>query len=101
MASLDVVQVPPIHYAANDRGKLAYQDFGRGPALVIVPSDDWAEPADDAPLAAPAQLHRGTDAGPATLGAGQYLPHLGRSLAAAHHRARGQDVGAAVPAEVL
>jgi benzoylformate decarboxylase len=42
---------------------------GRGPALVIVPSDDWAEPADDAPLAAPAQLHRGTDAGPATLGA--------------------------------
>ena len=32
---------------------------GRGPALVIVPSDDWAEPADDAQLAAPAQLHRG------------------------------------------
>ena len=42
---------------------------GRGPALVIVPSDDWAEPADDAPLAAPAQLHRGTDADPAALGA--------------------------------
>ena len=31
-------------------------------------------------------------AGPAALGAGQHLPHLGRSLAAAHHRARGQDV---------
>jgi benzoylformate decarboxylase len=42
---------------------------GRGPALVIVPSDDWAEPADDAPLAAPAQLHRGTAADPTTLGA--------------------------------
>jgi len=42
---------------------------GRGPALVIVPSDDWAEPADDAPLAAPAQLHRGTAADPAALGA--------------------------------
>src|SRR4051794_6342965 len=41
---------------------------GRGPALVIVPSDDWAEPADDAPLAAPAQLHRGTAADPAALG---------------------------------
>jgi thiamine pyrophosphate-dependent acetolactate synthase large subunit-like protein len=33
-----------------------------------VPSDDWAEPADDAPLAAPARLHRGTAADPATLG---------------------------------
>jgi len=42
---------------------------GRGPALVIVPSDDWAELADDAPLAAPAQLHRGTAADPTTLGA--------------------------------
>jgi benzoylformate decarboxylase len=41
---------------------------GRGPALVIVPSDDWGEPADDAPLAAPAQLHRGTAADSATLG---------------------------------
>ena len=30
---------------------------------MIVPSDDWAAPADDAPLAAPARLHRGTDAG--------------------------------------
>src|SRR5215211_7434492 len=29
---------------------------------------------------------------PAALGAGQHLSHLGRSLAAAHHRARGQDV---------
>jgi thiamine pyrophosphate-dependent acetolactate synthase large subunit-like protein len=42
---------------------------GRGPALVIVPSDDWAEPADDAPLAAPAQLYRGTGADPAALDA--------------------------------
>jgi benzoylformate decarboxylase len=40
---------------------------GRGPALVIVPSDDWAEPADDAPLAAPARLHHGTGADPAAL----------------------------------
>jgi thiamine pyrophosphate-dependent acetolactate synthase large subunit-like protein len=40
---------------------------GRGPALVIVPSDDWAEPADDAPIAAPARLHRGTAADLATL----------------------------------
>jgi benzoylformate decarboxylase len=40
---------------------------GRGPALVIVPSDDWAEPADDTPLAAPAQLRRGTAADPAAL----------------------------------
>ncbi|MDT7580509.1 MAG: benzoylformate decarboxylase [Pseudonocardiales bacterium] len=39
----------------------------RGPALVIVPSDDWAELADDAPLAAPAQLRRGTAADPAVL----------------------------------
>jgi thiamine pyrophosphate-dependent acetolactate synthase large subunit-like protein len=41
---------------------------GRGPALVIVPSDDWDEPAHDAPLAAPAQLRRGTTADPAALG---------------------------------
>ena len=33
---------------------------GRGPALVIVPSDDWAAPADDIPIAAPARLRRGT-----------------------------------------
>jgi len=31
---------------------------GRGPALVIVPSDDWAAPADDANVAAPLVLHR-------------------------------------------
>jgi benzoylformate decarboxylase len=40
---------------------------GRGPALVIVPSDDWEEQADDAALAAPVQLRRGTEADPATL----------------------------------
>ena len=33
---------------------------GRGPALIIVPSDDWAEPADDVPVAAPAALRRAT-----------------------------------------
>src|SRR5689334_24004870 len=42
---------------------------GRGPALVIVPSDDWGEPADDGPLAAPARLDRGTGADPAALDA--------------------------------
>ncbi|HXV92986.1 MAG TPA: benzoylformate decarboxylase [Pseudonocardia sp.] len=30
---------------------------GRGPALVIVPSDDWGAPADDTGVAAPAVLH--------------------------------------------
>ena len=39
----------------------------RGPALVIVPSDDWAAPADDAVIAAPAVLRRGTDVDAATL----------------------------------
>jgi thiamine pyrophosphate-dependent acetolactate synthase large subunit-like protein len=29
---------------------------GRGPALVIVPSDDWAAPADDGPVPAPVRL---------------------------------------------
>lgn len=32
---------------------------GRGPALVVVPSDDWAAPADDDVLAAPARLRQG------------------------------------------
>lgn len=31
---------------------------GKGPAIVIVPSDDWAEPAQDAMIAAPAALVR-------------------------------------------
>jgi thiamine pyrophosphate-dependent acetolactate synthase large subunit-like protein len=35
---------------------------GRGPALVIVPSGDWDEPADNAPVAAPDRLRRGTAA---------------------------------------
>lgn len=30
----------------------------RGPALVIVPSDDWTAPADDGPVPAPVVLHR-------------------------------------------
>lgn len=29
---------------------------GRGPALVVVPSDDWAAPAEDLPVPAPARL---------------------------------------------
>lgn len=33
-------------------------ETGRGPALVVVPSDDWGAPAADGPLAAPAALHR-------------------------------------------
>ncbi|MCX6463311.1 MAG: thiamine pyrophosphate-binding protein, partial [Pseudonocardiales bacterium] len=33
-------------------------ETGRGPALVVVPSDDWGAPAGDGPLAAPAALHR-------------------------------------------
>jgi benzoylformate decarboxylase len=40
---------------------------GRGPALVIVPSDDWAEPAEDAAIAAPAALHRAALPEPAAL----------------------------------
>jgi benzoylformate decarboxylase len=40
---------------------------GRGPALVIVPSDDWAAPADDTGVAAPLVLHRATAPEPAVL----------------------------------
>src|SRR4051794_8430716 len=40
---------------------------GRGPALVIVPSGDWAAPADDAELAAPAVLRNAAAADPAAL----------------------------------
>ena len=39
----------------------------RGPALVIVPSDDWAAPADDTEIAAPAVLRRGTEVDATTL----------------------------------
>ncbi|WP_037358109.1 benzoylformate decarboxylase [Amycolatopsis orientalis] len=40
----------------------------RGPALVIVPMDDWSEPADaDEPLPAPARLVRANAAEPAVL----------------------------------
>ncbi|WP_033293486.1 thiamine pyrophosphate-dependent enzyme [Amycolatopsis jejuensis] len=40
----------------------------RGPALVIVPMDDWSAPADlDEPLPAPARLTRATAAEPAVL----------------------------------
>jgi thiamine pyrophosphate-dependent acetolactate synthase large subunit-like protein len=39
----------------------------RGPALVIVPSDDWAAPADDVQVAAPARVRHGTVADAATL----------------------------------
>jgi thiamine pyrophosphate-dependent acetolactate synthase large subunit-like protein len=40
---------------------------GRGPAVVIVPSDDWAEPADDVELAAPAVLRHAAAVDPAAL----------------------------------
>ncbi|MFD4558440.1 thiamine pyrophosphate-dependent enzyme [Streptomyces sp. NPDC058469] len=36
----------------------------RGPALVLVPMDDWAEPAEDLPLAAPAAVRRPTASDP-------------------------------------
>src|SRR5205814_8802183 len=37
-------------------------ETGRGPALVIVPMDDWAAPAGDADQAAPARLVRAATA---------------------------------------
>jgi thiamine pyrophosphate-dependent acetolactate synthase large subunit-like protein len=40
---------------------------GRGPALVIVPSDDWSAPADDVELAAPAVLRHAASADPAAV----------------------------------
>src|SRR3954452_13040696 len=40
---------------------------GRGPALVIVPSDDWSAPEDDAPVAAPERLRRGTAPDPVAI----------------------------------
>jgi thiamine pyrophosphate-dependent acetolactate synthase large subunit-like protein len=40
---------------------------GRGPALVIVPSDDWSAPADDTPPAAPAVLYRASAVDPAAV----------------------------------
>jgi thiamine pyrophosphate-dependent acetolactate synthase large subunit-like protein len=40
---------------------------GRGPALVIVPSDDWAAPAGDSELAAPAVLRQAAAADPAAV----------------------------------
>ena len=56
MSSLEPVQVPPIRYAASTRGKLAYQEFGSGPAVVIVPplaqhiEMMWEQPAFWRPL---------------------------------------------------
>ncbi|MFC9846220.1 thiamine pyrophosphate-dependent enzyme [Streptomyces sp. NPDC060223] len=35
---------------------------GRGPALVLVPMNDWAEPAEDLPIPAPAALRRAASA---------------------------------------
>jgi thiamine pyrophosphate-dependent acetolactate synthase large subunit-like protein len=40
---------------------------GRGPALVIVPSDDWATPADGTQVAAPVVLRRAAGVDPAAL----------------------------------
>ncbi len=36
---------------------------GRGPALVVVPMDDWSSPADDLPLVTPERALAGTEAG--------------------------------------
>jgi thiamine pyrophosphate-dependent acetolactate synthase large subunit-like protein len=40
---------------------------GRGPALVVVPSDDWSAPAEDGPTPAPAVLHRAEAVEPAVV----------------------------------
>ncbi|MFF4750201.1 thiamine pyrophosphate-dependent enzyme [Streptomyces sp. NPDC002514] len=40
---------------------------GRGPALVLVPMDDWAEPADDLPVPAAAVLRRAAGADPSSV----------------------------------
>ncbi|MET8829712.1 thiamine pyrophosphate-dependent enzyme [Streptomyces sp. NPDC004610] len=37
---------------------------GRGPALVLVPMDDWARPAEEVPVAAPEVLRRSASADP-------------------------------------
>ncbi|MFE6775060.1 thiamine pyrophosphate-dependent enzyme [Streptomyces sp. NPDC057702] len=50
----------------------------RGPALVIVPMNDWAEPADDLPVPAPATLREATGADP------EVVAHLADLLAGAH-----------------
>jgi pimeloyl-ACP methyl ester carboxylesterase/DNA-binding CsgD family transcriptional regulator len=50
------VQAPPIRYAASARGQVAYQEFGKGPALVVVPplaqhvEMMWEQPAFWRPL---------------------------------------------------
>ncbi|MFI2031775.1 thiamine pyrophosphate-dependent enzyme [Streptomyces buecherae] len=49
----------------------------RGPALVIVPMNDWAEPADDLPVPAPATLRQATGADP------EAVAHLADLLAEA------------------
>ena len=41
---------------------------GKGPALVIVPSDDWAAAAENAVIAAPAVLHRADGVDPSRVG---------------------------------
>ena len=53
---LGTVQAPPIQYAASARGQIAYQEFGAGPAVVIVPplaqhiEMMWEQPAFWRPL---------------------------------------------------
>jgi pimeloyl-ACP methyl ester carboxylesterase len=50
------VQAPPIRYAASQRGQVAYQEFGKGPVLVLVPplaqhiEMMWEQPAFWRPL---------------------------------------------------
>ncbi|MBB5938700.1 thiamine pyrophosphate-dependent enzyme [Streptomyces zagrosensis] len=53
----------------------------RGPALVIVPMNDWAEPADDLPIPAPATLRQATAADPESVAQLAHLLHGARSPA--------------------
>ena len=82
---LDPDGADPSH---EDRRGLVGRHVAARQRPVVVRRDRPGRPGRRLPAASSA-------ARPATLGAGQHLPHLGRSLAAAHHRARRQDVAAA------
>ena len=64
---------------------------GHGPALMIVPSDDWAEPAEEAAIAAPAALHR-ADARPGGCGDPGRRAQGGRTRHAGPARVGGPDL---------
>ena len=64
------VNLPPRAQDVPGAVARAYHEAltGRGPALVIVPMDDWLAPVgEDAELAAPARLLRGAEADPAAV----------------------------------